>query len=45
MQLRVCGSEGQVKGLFIVVFRAPPGEWRDVRKLLAGRREGRRWHL
>jgi len=30
------------QGAFMVVCRAPPGEWRDVRKLSARRRAGRK---
>ena len=38
------GAGGE-SGAFMVVCGAPPGERRDVGKLSARRREGRRWHL
>jgi hypothetical protein len=36
MQLRVCGGEGVSQRAIMVVYRAPPGEWGDVRELSVG---------
>jgi hypothetical protein len=36
------GARDKSRGLFMVVHRAPLGEWGDVGKLSAGRREGKK---